>query len=185
MDSLVFPSREALEVALRGGLVPKDVQRARAQVAFRAGGKVELLPSVALNPAAKKALKDAGVLESAPGAELLEVSCWAAALRPRKTDVSFQAPARVLFALPSQPLLLELCAELFRLGCDRQEFRLVDSRHAKIAALVRVSQPPWYVLSKALDQTEPLRAFLPTPPGPAHTRIRLLSARWVIMGCSI
>ncbi|MFT3840042.1 MAG: hypothetical protein QM723_23850 [Myxococcaceae bacterium] len=165
MQSLVFPSQEALEVALRGGLVPKDVQRAKVRVALRPGGKLELIPSVPLSPAAKKALHDTGVLEAESAGDLTELSCWAAALKPRPTDVSFQAPARVLFTLPSQELLLDLCAELFRLGCDRQEFRLVDSRHSQISALVRVNQPPWYVLSKALDHTEPLRAFLPTPPG--------------------
>ncbi len=165
MDSLVFPSQEALEVALRGGLVPREVQRAAVRVGFRAGGVVELLPSVPVGPAALKALVDVGVLERAPSKELTARSCWAAALKPRPTDVSYQAPPRVLFTLPSRALLLELCGELFRLGCDRQEFRLVDSKTAPMAALVRVSQPPWYVLSRALEHAEPLRAFLPTPPG--------------------
>jgi hypothetical protein len=164
VDSLIFPSLEALHVALKSGLVPAEVQRAAAKVGPAADGGVEILPTVALPAAKKKALKEAGVVERPSSAGLTPVSCWAAAVPARRTDEPAETPARVLFTVPSSDAMLALCGELLRLGCDRQEFRLVSGA-AGIGSLVRVGQPPWFVLSRALDRQDGLRAWVPTPFG--------------------
>ncbi len=164
MDSLVFPSLEALHIALKSGLVPPEVQRAEVKFLELEDGAIEILPTVAFPAAKKKVLKEAGVVERASSSGLKRASCWAAALPARRTDEPAQTPARVLFTVPSADEMLRLCGELLRLGCDRQEFRLVTGP-AGIASLVRVSQPPWFVLSRALDRLGGLRAWVPTPPG--------------------
>src|SRR4051812_28840205 len=115
-------------------------------------------------PAKKKALKEAGVQERAASPGLHSASCWAAALPARRTDEPAQTPARVLFSVPTSDAMLALCGELLRLGCDRQEFRIVRGTEG-IVSLVRVNQPPWFVLSRALDRLDGLRAWVPTPPG--------------------
>jgi hypothetical protein len=61
-----------------------------------------------------------------------------------------------------QRALLEVCGELLRLGCDRQELGLTQG---PAHALLRVVEPPWYVLSRALDHLDGLRAFVPAPAG--------------------
>ncbi len=161
MDSLIFPSEESLQIALRSGLVPAELQRTGARVARLPKGEIELLPSAPIPAGKKKALKDAGVVERASSASLQLVSCWAAAIAPRRTDTSVDSPARALFTLDSTDALLELAGELLRLGCDRQEFRLLGGSPA---ALVRVRTPPWYVLARALDRAGSLRAWVPSPP---------------------
>jgi hypothetical protein len=164
VDSLIFPSLEALQIALKSGLVPPEVQRAEARFTQLPDGELEILPSVGLPAAKKKALKEAGVVERASSSGLTRVSCWAAALPAHRTDEAAQTPARVLFTVPTSDAMLALCGELLRLGCDRQEFRIVRGT-VGIVSLVRVNQPPWFVLSRALDRLDGLRAWVPTPPG--------------------
>lgn len=172
MDSLVFPSLDALQIALKSGLVPPEVQRAEAKFTQLEDGSIEILPSVAVPAAKKQVLKDSGVIERTSSSGLMRVSCWAATVPAHRTDEPAQTPARVLFTVPTSDAMLELCGELLRLGCDRQEFRIVHgpstplgTRPAGAVSLVRVSQPPWFVLSRALDRLDGLRAWVPTPPG--------------------
>ncbi len=167
MEAFVFPSEEALHIALTSGLVPEDVQRAPAQVGVTAEGAVEIAPSVAVSLKAKKALKSAGVETRDVTAPLADVSCWAEALPPTSVGEPEGALAQVLFTLgDAGHTLLELCGELLRLGCDRQELRLLSvGDDLPVKALVRVMDPPWYVLSRALDHLDGLRAFVPSPPG--------------------
>ncbi|MBS1153281.1 MAG: hypothetical protein H6Q89_4979, partial [Myxococcaceae bacterium] len=164
MDSLVFPSADALHIALKSGLVPPEVQRTEARFTQLEDGSIEVQPSVAVPAAKKKALKEAGVLERTSSSGLARVSCWAAAIPAHRTDEPGSTPARVLFTVPSSDAMLALCGELLRLGCDRQEFRIVRGTEG-IVSLIRVNQPPWFVLSRALDRLDGLRAWVPTPPG--------------------
>lgn len=164
MDSLVFPSFEALQIALKSGLVPADVQRAEAKFTRLEDGTIEVQPSVVLPAMKKKALKEAGVVERVSSSDLSTISCWAAALPAKRTDEPAATPARVLFTVPTSDAMLALCGELLRLGCDRQEFRIVRGTEG-VVSLVRVNQPPWFVLSRALDRLDGLRAWVPTPPG--------------------
>ena len=164
MEALLFPSEEALHVALRSGLIPPEVQRAPARVSYANDGQVAISPSVAFPVKAKKSLKNTGVTEGdAPGPGRA-ITCWAEALVPRSTGEPEGALAQVLFTVDSQGTLLELAGELLRLGCDRQELRMLDAPSV-VRSLVRVVDPPWFVLSRAIDHLDGLRAFVPTPAG--------------------
>src|SRR6185436_5563096 len=52
--------------------------------------------------------------------------------------------------------LLPLCGELLRLGCDRQEIRMLDEGRR---ALVRVREPPFFVVARAAEPQEKLTVF--------------------------
>lgn len=164
MDALVFPSDEALQVALKSGLIPAEVQRAPAVVGRSADGEVLISPSQPVAAKAKKALLAAGVRERAVPALVGKVSCWAEALAPNRVGEPEGNPALVLFSVTGQGSLLELAGELLRLGCDRMELRALDGSQG-LVALVKVVEAPWFVLSRALDHLDGLRAFVPTPAG--------------------
>ncbi len=164
MEALLFPSEEALHVALRSGLIPPEVQRAPARVSYANDGQVAISPSIALPAKAKKSLKNTGVTEAdAPGPGRA-VTCWAEALVPRAIGEPEGALQQVLFTVETSGTLLELAGELLRLGCDRQELRMLEVT-SNVKSLVRVVDPPWFVLSRALDHLGGLRAFVPTPAG--------------------
>lgn len=163
MEAFVFPSGDALRVALRSGLVPVEVQRSPAQVAVQGDGALEVAPTVGVPARVKKALRAAGVEVRDVGVGARSVSCWAEVLTPGRVGEPAGTLAQALFALSGAKGLLELCGELLRLGCDRQELRMLEGGPAH--ALVRVAEPPWYVLSRALDHLDGLRAYVPTPPG--------------------
>jgi cellulose synthase operon protein C len=163
MEAYVFPSGEALWVAMRSGLVPPDVQKSPAQVAIQRDGSLEISPSVQVGQRAKRALRAAGIEMRDASGRSNPVSCWAEALPPRRVGEPSGALSHVLFALSGRRTLLDVCGELLRLGCDRQELRMVA--HPSLHGLVRVLEPPWYVLSRALDHLDGLTAFVPTPPG--------------------
>lgn len=164
MEVFVFPSVESLQVALTSALVPPDVQEAPVQWGTAPDGTLELAPSVAVAPRYRKGLKTAGVELRAPTTTLSPVSCWAEVLAPTRIGEPEGGLPQVLFSLTKAgQTLLELCGELLRLGCDRQELRMLDGQ--PLEALVRVSDPPWFVLSRALDHLDGLRAYVPTPVG--------------------
>jgi hypothetical protein len=160
MEVLVFPSEEALQVAMRSGLVPADVQRQGARVGRTEEGEVEIAAATAAR--VKKALQASGVGSRENSVRLSEISCWAEALPLNRTGEP-EALQQVLFTLSEGRSLLELAGELLRLGCDRQELSMVKSDRAH--ALLRVVDPPWFVLSRALDHLDGMRAFVPTVPG--------------------
>ncbi len=173
MDSLVFASIDALHIALKSGMVPAEVQRGEARCTQLEDGSIEVQPSVPFPSAKKRALKESGVVERTSSSGLTRVSCWAAVLPARRTEEPTVTPARVLFTVTSgaeasvrasPDELLALCGELLRLGCDRQEFRSVRGPEG-IVSLIRVNQPPWFVLTRALDRLDGLRAWVPTPAG--------------------
>lgn len=163
MEALVFPSEEALQVAMRSGLVPVELQRAAARVGHAKDGAVEIAPEGPLTAKVKKSLAGAGVGLRDASVKLREVSCWAEALAPGAVGEPEGPLPLVLFTVTGERSLLDVSGELLRLGCDRQELRVVKSPHAH--AMLRVVEPPWFVLSRALDRLDGLRAFVPTAPG--------------------
>lgn len=164
MDALVFPSDEALQVALKSGLVPAEVQRAPASIGRTKDGEVLVAPSQPVGTKAKKVLLASGVVERSVPSLVGKVSCWAEALAPLRVGEPEGNPSLVLFTVTGEGTLLELAGELLRLGCDRQELRALDGSQG-LVALVKVVEAPWFVLSRALDHLDGLRAFVPTPAG--------------------
>jgi cellulose synthase operon protein C len=162
MEAFVFPSPEALQVALTTGLVPADVQRSPVRFGRLPDGAMELVPSVRVGEPARRALASAGVRARPAELVLADASCWAEAVAPVRVGEPRGGLPLVLFALDASAGLLEVAGELLRLGCDRQELGLADSG---AGGLLRVVDPPWYVVSRALDHLDGLTAFVPTPPG--------------------
>jgi cellulose synthase operon protein C len=122
-------------------------------------------PSKALSAAAQSKLADAGVKESpfavSPPTQALS---WIELLRAKRAADPAPDLQTVLFLVPGEGRsLLALCGEMLRLGCDRQEFRMLQ-RGGEVIALLRASGPPYYTLTNALDHVDGLRAFVPSPP---------------------
>ena len=168
MTPVVFPSEEALRLALTAGLVPREVQRAPARYARVADGAIAVWPRRAIADRALQRLRQ--VLAPDPSrldAAQLEVGCWAEIVRPTKVPepagrlvVLFVMQGGSDAALP----LLQLAGEMLRLGCDRQELRSVRQAEVEIG-MVRATDPPYFTVARALDRVAGLFAFVPTPPG--------------------
>lgn len=187
-SALRFPGEEALRLAIRSGLLPEAVLRAPARRWREAGGAIRVAPSVAIEGPVLAALAAAGVPwedseESAHSKRSEhaeqpqqsehsalsviardrsgdEVGCWAELIAPRRAPEPGAEAGAVLFTVPARSSLLAFAGELLRLGCDRQELRA-----AKEEWLLRVEDPPWYALARALDHEGGLRAYTPARPG--------------------
>ncbi|MBX7098301.1 MAG: hypothetical protein K1X89_11360 [Myxococcaceae bacterium] len=168
MQAFVFPSEQALRVALRSGALPAETLRGPVRVARLPGGAVEVSPEKPLSAAAAKAVLALGAVGQPPSPGAVPVSCWAAAVRPEATPLPGKAPPLVLFTCASQARALALAGELVRLGADRFELSQGSER-----ALLKVPSPPWYALWTALEHDGGLRAFVPSPPGQAQVFVEL------------
>ena len=158
--ALAFRDDESLRVVLTSGLCPPEVQAKGARVARVAGGGVILAPDQPLPAAAAAALRAAGVAMDArlpDGARA--VRCWAEAIALERVAVA-QIPALVLVTTPGAGGVVELAAELLRLGCERQELLVGPA-----GGVVRVTDPPTYTMMRAIDRDRGLRAYAPDPPG--------------------
>ncbi len=172
MDTLLFPSTEALRVALTSGLVPPDVQRSRARFAFLEGGAIAICPHRGLDPTEQARLEELGV-RSADVALESEARCWAEVLPARRSRQEAAVRGPVLFVAPADARpMLELCGEMMRRGCDRQQLRVVR-RPSESLALVKAVDPPYYTVLQAMDRVGGLRAFAPGPPGQERLWIEL------------
>lgn len=168
--AFVFPTPEALMALLRAAAVPPEVQRAAVRFNRLPNGELEVEPAAALSSSHKRTLSTLGIAERAATALPLTATCWAAMLPPVHAGELEGAPGLVLFITP-RAHLAALCGELLRLGCDRQELQVLpDGR-----GIVRVREPPYYVVARASEGGE-LHAFVPVRPG--HEGI------WVALGYS-
>jgi hypothetical protein len=158
--ALAFSGDEALRVAIMSGLCPADVQAKGARVARDAKGTLFLAPEANLSNAALKALQQHGVQVDAvlpDGAE--EVTCWAEAVGLTRAPVT-DTPSLVLLTSPDREGIINLAAELLRLGCERQE--LIVTPHGGV---LRCVDPPTYTIVRAIDRERGLRGFAPDPHG--------------------
>jgi len=169
---LLFPSEEALRLALTGELVPTDVQAAEARVRREEDGSILVEPGPSLSRTQLGALGKAGVkvTRGSGGGGLEPVRCWPEIVPPLRIEESEINTAMVLFTLPGSEGLMPLAAELLRLGCDRQDFCHLEVEGAGngsggVVTLLRAVKPPYYTLARALDRPGGLRAYAPSPPG--------------------
>lgn len=161
--SLVFPNEDTLRVALTSGMIPPDAQAAGVSFWQTDGGELGVLPSEPLPADALKTLASAGVVFAKAPKTAEEALCWAALLRPVHVGEAHLATDHVMFLLDGERSLLELSAELLRLGCDRQSYQFVANGSTK--ALLRASDPPYFTVASALDETTGYRAFAPVRHG--------------------
>lgn len=158
--ALAFRDDEALRVAIMSGLAPIDVQAKGAKIARDAKGVLYLAPAVALTPAVLKALQTHGVdIDAKLPDGARDVSCWAEAVELTKAPVT-QTPSLVLLTSPDREGIINLAAELLRLGCERQELIVTPN-----GGVLRCVDPPTYTIVRAIDRERGLRGFAPDPHG--------------------
>ncbi len=159
--ALSFRDSAALEVAIRSGLISREAAAGGAKVARGADDAIVVEPDKHLPGTATAKLKAAGVsVDAAMPARGKPVRCWAEALAPMRVPKrdSAQLPSLVLFETPTAAGVIELAAELVRLGCDRQELLVTGDR-----GVIRVVDPPTYTVVRALDREGGLRVYAPDP----------------------
>ena len=173
--ALSFTDSDALLVAIRSGLVPREAAAGACTVARDDTGAILVEPDRPLPQGVVARLRAAGIRVDArlPKASR-PVRCWAEALDPvkaapiRQTDRSVtwggstagEIPSLVLLVTERVADLIDVAAELVRLGCDRQDL-LVAGDHG----IVRVVDPPTYTVVRAIDRDRGMRAFGPDPAG--------------------
>ena len=157
--ALVFRDSHALQVVVMSGLCPAEVVGGAAQIARGADGSLMLAPARPLPEAALRTLREVGVTEGELARDARPVRCWAEAIALERIAVP-AAPALVLLVTERAAGLVELAAELVRLGCDRQELVVAGAR-----GVIRVVDPPTYTVIRALDREAGLRGYVPDPAG--------------------
>lgn len=156
--ALGFRDSEALRVVMTSGLCPAEVLGGGARVARGADGGLVLAPDLSLPRAALSRLREIGVAVDAAlphGAQAIR--CWAEAVVAERVAVA-AVPSLVLLVTERADELVDLAAELVRLGCDRQELMVAGAGGA-----IRVVDPPTYTVMRALDRERGLRGFAPEP----------------------
>ena len=156
--ALGFADSDALLVAIKTGLAPKEVTAGTARVA-KANKMIVLQPDRPVPAGVLQKLRAAGVGEAALPSDARPVRCWAEALAPVAVGVA-KLPSLVLFLTERVAGLLDVAAELVRLGCDR-----IDLSIAGDHGVLRVVDPPTYTIVRALDRDLGLRVFAPDPAG--------------------
>ncbi|HZI12109.1 MAG TPA: hypothetical protein VE153_17115 [Myxococcus sp.] len=167
MSTLVFPTLEALQLALTSGRIPAEVQAAPARYQRTAEGAFHVTPEVALRKAALEELSALGIRALKGGSDDgAPVLCWAELVPARRVPLDGAPTGPVLFLPADVDAVLPLAGEMLRLGCDRQEVCLsARGRGNGQRALLRTMGPPYFTLTAALDGTGGLRAFAPAVPG--------------------
>ncbi|HEU0030181.1 MAG TPA: hypothetical protein VFQ53_06095 [Kofleriaceae bacterium] len=158
--ALAFRDDEALRVVLMSGLCPPDVQARGAQVARDARGTLFLAPEQPLTDKALASLRAAGVMIDATlPADARAVRCWAEAIGLERVAVA-ATPSLVLLTTPDRQSVVDLAAELLRLGCERQELLVTPN-----GGVLRAVDPPTYTIVRAIDRDLGLRGYVPDPNG--------------------
>ena len=161
--ALGFVDSDALLVAIKTGLVSKEVAAGSARVGFAPGKLVVIEPDKAVPAGVMQKLRAAGVTDVAMPTGSRAVRCWAEALVPVAVGVA-KLPALALLVTERVADLLDVAAELVRLGCDR-----IDLAIAGDHGVLRVVDPPTYTVVRALDHDRGLRVFAPDPAGQEAT----------------
>jgi FtsH ternary system-associated peptide len=158
--ALMFRDDEALRVVLMSGLCPPDVQSKGAHVARDGKGALIISPEAPLPKDALAKLRAAGVaIDAQLPSGARQVRTWAEAVALVRVAVT-ETPALVLIATPDRTALVDVSAELLRLGCERQELLVTPQ-----GGLVRAIDPPTYTIVRAADREQGLRAYVPDPQG--------------------
>src|SRR4051812_33759071 len=157
--ALGFADSDALLVAIKTGLAPKEVTAGAARVGRAPDGMIVIEPDRPVPPGALQKLRAAGVADVSLPTTARPVRCWAEALSPVAVGVA-KLPSLVLFLTERVADLLDVAAELVRLGCDRMDLSITGDH-----GVLRVVDPPTYTIVRALDRDHGLRVFAPDPAG--------------------
>lgn len=140
MSALLFPTADALRLALASGVIPSAVAQGPVAAGLGGGGELWLAPSLPLSAELVSALARIGVRSHAPppGFVPAPFPCWAATL-PLRTD---PAP-------PAAPLLVRLPADRlagFVAAARRLRPQPVRFHPDRPFALALLPHPPAYLL---------------------------------------
>ena len=168
---LQFPNLSVFRLCLTNGDIPVEVSTQPVKAAILETGTVAVVPAKKLPSKSQKALQklDVKVLKKATNtAELQDYLCWPQILPlERSADPRAQQKA-TLFELTKAAHLPELAAEMLKMGNDRQSFRFLSENGTKTdTILLRVMEPPYYSLLRALDrngQSDAPRAYVEHQP---------------------
>jgi len=165
--SWIFSNEDQLRAAMSAELIPASVQAQPARVWRTADGEIAVEPTVPLPEGAAERLSRAGARHQATSRRSREVRHWPALLAPRPLPGGLDDVGRVaLFTVGHRQTLLDLLAELLRLGCDRCSFVLTDATsEGAPVALVRAYDPPFYSVARAGDRSSDYRVYAPLAPG--------------------
>lgn len=156
--ALGFRDSEALRVVLASGVCPAGVVGRGARVGHGADGGLVLSPDQRLPYAALHQLRSLGVaIDVELPFDVRRVCCWAEAVAAQRVAVDAM-PSQLLLLTERSSDLVDLAAELVRLGCDRQELLVAGD-----AGAIRVIDAPTYTVMRALDREGGLRGFSPDP----------------------
>lgn len=164
-NGYLFPDEETLLVALNAGWIPEETSVApatwqRYDVSPRTGQQTPngllVAPDQPLPAAARKQLRKAGIVCDIPFSKTVAtnaVSCWPELVVPRPNRSAGIDSATVLFEMRPDDIA-EVAAEILRLGCPRQELRMLPRR-----ALIRAIEAPFFTIARALDRENGLHVF--------------------------
>lgn len=188
-QTLVFSSEHALLSALMSHLIPPAVQRRRVTYWIDDSGAIFVRPVRKLAKDVIERLRVAGVAVSQTAAQEIDdgdempvhhARIWPHMIAPvsdrRDVDVAGQT---VLLYIPedSARTLIDLAAELLRLGCDRCAYQMFARAHSKTdvgslkqpTALLRVFDPPYYTIAAAGEPRAAYRSFVAVRSGDTRT----------------
>jgi hypothetical protein len=153
---LTFPDLATLRLALTTGAVPPAISATSARAGDGENGSFRVETAEALSRASQQELKKLGVMCARANDSSLpiDVCCWAELL-PLQADAGSHATSDrtpVLFELSTGLALSDLVNEILRLGNDRQSFRWLEDGKGEPRALLRVVDPPYYSLLRAIDR---------------------------------
>lgn len=188
-EALVFASEEALLVALTSELLAPSIMAQPVHFARSGDGTVWVRARKQLGQEARARLDAAGVkTRAASGLAFREARFWPAMVAPRRMA---QAPdiagASVIFLIgpdasqaaggapepgPRPTTLVDLAAELIRLGCHRCAYQLHSGADGSIAA-VRAHEPPYYTVAASGEPGASYRSFVPAMSGQSRVWIEL------------
>ena len=151
---LDFPSLEVVHLALSTDLIPQTAVAATVRFTTEDDGRVLVECSGKLSRDDLAELKLLGVPKRRLTAKRLtsEASCWPELLSLKSTsDREISDKTVVLFDLAAETGFADVVSEIFRLGNDRQSFRVVET-DGEQRVFLRVIGPPYYSLLRALDR---------------------------------
>lgn len=194
---LVFPGEDALIAALSSDLLPAPVQARKVDFWTDADGAIFVRPVRKLKKDVIERLLGAGVrlVDSSPPASAIRARVWPRIIPPRRLadpDVTMTGQT-VLLRIDggAARTLINVAAELLRLGCDRCAYQFfaapsgqpADAASAGVSAgaggdvepqaYLRVFDPPYYTVAAASEPDAAYRAFVPVRSGDARTWIEL------------
>ncbi len=153
-----FPDLDTFRLAVTSAQVPPEVSAAPAEVSFDPEGRPSVRSASGIPPKPmQNTLRKLGVKsgEEHYSETVLSVDCWPQILPVTKLvgapEVTSNTP--VLFEMPLGEMSA-VVSEMVRLGNDRQSFRIIATTEGQSErVLLRVIDPPYYTLLRAIDKS--------------------------------